>query len=278
MKQKLLLKTMLLLCALIVGGASSVWADDPVVIYSESFGSTTSNTAFSSYTSFSATTSMFSTSGTVQSHYSGSGQVGKNNLSAANLSSGYTGASGLSGCYHTGTANKEATIIQISNINIDGYTDLSLSFGALGGNTAHKVNVSYKIDDGAETSLISNGAITNAGWTLLSEDISGTGSSLTLYIKHKPTKAWTIRLDDIKLTGTVAVTNYAVTKSASNGTISTKVGGSEVTSAAENATVTIEATPNTGYTFSSWNVTKTSGGEAVSVTDASSSPVKVASL
>lgn len=69
-----------------------------------------------------------------------------------------------------------------------------------------------------------------------------------------------------------AAATYAISKSATNGTISTKVSSSEVTSAAEDATVTIEATPNTGYTFSSWNVTKTSGGAAVSVANGSANP------
>ena len=198
--KKVFLNCMLLLCALIVG-SSNLWGTD---IYVENFGSTATATAYSSYSGYSATAGMFSTSGTVNSHYSGSGTIGKNNYAAANLSNGYTGASGLSGCYHAGTANTEATIIQISNINIEGYESLSLSFGALGGSTTHKVNVSYIIDNGSETSLISNGAITNASWTLLSEDITGTGKSLTLIFKHKPTKAWTIRMDDIKVTGTLA--------------------------------------------------------------------------
>ena len=154
---------------------------------------------------------MFTTSGTVKSHYSGSGSVGKNDLSAANLSNGYTGASGLSGCYHVGTASTEATIIQISNINIEGYSSLSLSFGALGGSTTHKVNVSYIIDSGSETALISNGSITNANWTLLSQSIGATGKSLTLIFKHTPSKAWTIRLDDIKVTGITSLASSAAT-------------------------------------------------------------------
>ncbi len=219
MKKFYLFKTIILLCALVVG-SGSVWADnEPTQIFYESFGSTSSNTSVSSYTGYSATASMFTTTGNVNTHYSGSGSVGKYNLSDANLSSGYTGASGLSGCYHTGTANTQATIIQISNINIEGYTNLALSFGALGGSTSHKVNVSYKIDNGSETTLISNGSITNANWTLLSANISGTGKSLTLYITHTPTKAWTIRLDDIKITGTetpsgpVNLTSFGFSKS-----------------------------------------------------------------
>ncbi len=208
--------TMLKLCSvlaiLLTIGVGNVWGDNAVIYY-ESFGSTSSNTAFSSYSGYYAMTSMFSTSGTVASHYSGSGSVGKNNLSAANLSSGYTGASGLSGCYHTGTADTEGTIIQISNIDISGYSNLHLSFGALGGSASHKVNVSYKIDNGSVTSLISNGAITNANWSLKEADITSTGSSLTLYFKHTPSKAWTIRLDDIKITGCPAP------KTLTNGTI-----------------------------------------------------------
>ena len=76
----------------------------------------------------------------------------------------------------------------------------------------------------------------------------------------------------IVLTCAAAVTNYDITKSASNGTISTQVSSSEVTSAAEDATVTITATPNTGYSFSSWSVTKTDSGDAVSVTSATTNP------
>ena len=37
MKQKLLLKTLLLLCALVAGSSSS-WATDPTVLFHESFG------------------------------------------------------------------------------------------------------------------------------------------------------------------------------------------------------------------------------------------------
>ena len=170
-------------------------------IYLETFGSTSSNTALAAYNGYSATVSMFTNNDAVKTHYSGSGSVGKNNLSEANLSNGYTDASGLSGCYHGGTANTQATIIQISDIDISGCSDLILSFGALGGSTSHKINVSYIVDNGTETALITNGSITNANWTLLSESIPASGNSLTLIFKHTPTKAWTIRMDDIKVVG-----------------------------------------------------------------------------
>ena len=179
-----------------------VWGQETTTVYLETFGSTSSNTAYSSYNGFTATQNMFTDNAAVNTHYSGNGSVGKNNLSEINLSNGYDGASGLSGCYHTGTANTQATIIQISGINIAGYENLQVSFGALGGSSSHKVNVQYQIDNGEFVNLISNGAITNANWTLLSQGIGATGNSLTLKFTHTPTKAWTIRMDDIKVTGT----------------------------------------------------------------------------
>lgn len=171
-------------------------------VFLETFGTTSSTPAFSEYTGYSATAEMFTTSGEVNIHYSGAGKIGKNDLKGGNLSSGYTDASGLSGCYHTGTANREATILQISDINITDCVNISVSFGALGSSTSHKVSVYYSIDNGEETALITDGSITNANWTLLNANIAGTGRSLTLIFKHKPTKAWIIRMDDIRVVGT----------------------------------------------------------------------------
>ena len=184
------------------GGSTGGATPTEKTVFLETFGSTTSTPAFNEYTGYSATAEMFTTSGDVNTHYSGSGKIGKNNLKGVNLSSEYTGASGLSGCYHTGTANTEATILQISDINITDCVNISVSFGALGGSSSHIVSVYYTIDGGAETALITDGAITNAKWTLLNANILGTGKSLTLIFKHTPTKAWTIRMDDIKVVGT----------------------------------------------------------------------------
>lgn len=66
-------------------------------------------------------------------------------------------------------------------------------------------------------------------------------------------------------------TEYDISTSATNGTISTKVGGSEVTSAEASATVTITATPSTGYSFSSWTVTDEDEG-SVTVTSSTTNP------
>ena len=151
------------------------------------------------------------TQGTVKDNYSGDGKIGKGSLTGKNLSSGYDGASGKTGCYNGGTANKQSTIIKISNIKIKDYCNLKLSFGALGNSTKHKVDVSYIIDNGSEQKLSSKG-LSNTEWTLCSYDIPSTGNSLTLVITHKPTTSWTIRLDDIKVTGVKSSAEPTYTK------------------------------------------------------------------
>ena len=196
------LKLFFALFAMLALGVGNAWGES--VVFLETFGTTTSTPAYNNYTGYSAAKEMFTDAKDVNTHYSGSGKIGKSNYAAANLSSGYNEASGLSGCWHTGTANTAATIISISNINIQNYEDLTLSLGALGGSTSHTIDVTYSIDGGAEVALITAGSITNKNWKQLSQSITQTGQSLTLNIKHKPTKNWTVRLDDIKITGALS--------------------------------------------------------------------------
>ena len=208
-KQLLNLKMIALMCLMMVLGGANVWAQNAQTLFLETFGSTTSTPAYNDYSGFTATNDMF-TQGTVKENYSGDGKVGKNNYAVQNLSSGYDGASGESGCYHQGTANKQSTIIKISNIKIKDYSNLKLSFGAFGSSNKHNVDVSYIIDNGTEQKLSSKKLISSK-WTLCSYDIPSTGNSLTLVITHKPTSRWLIRLDDIKVTGvkyTPATVNF----------------------------------------------------------------------
>ena len=206
MKNQLLnLKMIALMCLMMVLGGANVWAQKAQTLFLETFGTNSEKDAFTyqKYSGFTATNDMF-TQGTVKDNYSGDGKIGKGSLTGKNLSSGYDGASGKTGCYNGGTANKQSTIIKISNIKIKDYCNLKLSFGALGNSTRHKVDVSYIIDNGSEQKLSSKG-LSNTEWTLCSYDIPSTGNSLTLVITHKPTTSWTIRLDDIKVTGVKSV-------------------------------------------------------------------------
>lgn len=202
MKNQLLnLKMIALVCLMMVLGGANVWAQKAQTIFLETFGNNTidESVLYNEYSGFTATKDMF-TQGTVKENYSGDGKVGKKTLKGNNLSSSYDGASGKSGCFNQGKANQQSTIIKISNIKIKDYRNLKLSFGALGNYSSHKVDVSYIIDNGTEQKLSTKG-LSNTKWTLCSYDIPSTGNSLTLVITHTPSKSWTIRLDDIKVTG-----------------------------------------------------------------------------
>lgn len=211
MKNQLLnLKMIALVCLMMVLGGANVWAQKAQTLFLETFGSTTSTPAYNEYSGFTATNDMF-TQGTAKENYSGEGKVGKSSYKPGNLSSGYDGASGKSGCYDQGTANNQATIIKISNIKIKDYRNLKLSFGALGASDKHNVDVSYIIDNGTEQKL-STKVLSSTKWTLCSYDIPSTGNSLTLVITHTPSKNWTIRLDDIKVTGVKSSAEPTYTK------------------------------------------------------------------
>ena len=161
----------------VIGGGSLAFAEETTVtIFNETFGSTTSNTVFSTYKSFSATTEMF-TEGTASSNYSGDGKVGK---STVNASSGYTGASGKSAAWQTGTANRTSTVIQIDKINIKDFSNIKLSFGAWLNSPNHSFAVKYSIDGGEYTDLSLDYTTVNQKWTLVTTSISGTGKSLSL--------------------------------------------------------------------------------------------------
>ena len=177
----------------------------PKTLYSENFGDNgNNNTAVASATTYSATTSMFTDpEHTVVSHYSSVGKIGKNNIDA---SSGYSGASGKSAVWYTaGTGSNTSNLFTVDKIDISSATGISVSFGLLYKNgtigTQSTVNVYYKVDDGSESTL-SFTQPTSSTWTLCSGSIPVTGSSLKLRFEMVTTGGYTVRLDDIKVTGT----------------------------------------------------------------------------
>lgn len=71
----------------------------------------------------------------------------------------------------------------------------------------------------------------------------------------------------------VAAPTYDITNgNPSHGTIAITDGSSAITSAEENATVHISATPADGYSFTSWSVTKDAGGSVDVATSSSTNP------
>ena len=76
----------------------------------------------------------------------------------------------------------------------------------------------------------------------------------------------------VTVNATFAAINYAITHNAAeNGTYTISVAGgsatSESTTANYNQTVTLAATPSSHYKLQAWNVTKTSSGDEITVTD-----------
>lgn len=236
---------------------------DPVVLYSETFGSADKQVAISEHTGWSATTVMFNGSGTVASHYSGSGRIYKKDASGP--SSGYTGASGNSCVVHAASSGTSTTtVITITGIKISGYTSLSMSWGmnmTNGNNTSNKTEISYKIDNGSYTALSFTHPATS-GWSLISGTISGTGSSLDIQIVLKTTAGYTTKYDDIKVTGTAAIPSDPTLTIATptGGTIAVANATTPVSSGstvAAGTSLTLSNEPSTGYSFSAWNVYKT---------------------
>lgn len=203
MKQSLFFNSFRLRVTLLVAlfctlGAGNAWAD-PVTIYSETFGTPSSNTNISSYTGWSALANMFNLTGneTVSSCYSGN-KVGTGEASSTN---DYSSASGSGNAYQQGTANTTTTILTVQKINISGKSSLSLSFAIRNGGAASYVNAYYQIDNGSKTELTLSGYGSTTGWHYVSTSISGTGTNLKLFFEQTPTKGWTTRIDDILLTG-----------------------------------------------------------------------------
>lgn len=209
----LCLMTLTFLC-----GGNKAWGQAATTLFLEDFGSPSTSTAVASYSGWSAKESMF-TNATIASNYS-SPDGSKINSSSASSTSNYDAASGNGNIYNSGGTNTTKTVLQITNINIEGYSDITLNFGCYFSNTAHKVDVSYIIDNGTETVLnldaytVSKGGI----WLYLSGGIPTTGKSLTLIFKHTTTKGWLMRLDDIKVTGVASTTPPAPTFSHTTGT------------------------------------------------------------
>ena len=201
------------MCLMMVLGGANVWAQDAQTIFLETFGAnniTKGSTKIASYSGYSATDVMFVT-GNAKSNYSGDGKIGGK---TKDPSEDYEGASGESNCFYSTTkenVNKEVTIIKISNIKIEGYNNLQLSFGEMFSAITQTLTVKYQIDGGEEKTLIS-GNPSQTKWLLKTLDIPSQGKSLTLTFVHNATLQNHItRLDDIKVTGVKAAAGSTYT-------------------------------------------------------------------
>ena len=208
-RRSTMLKLVSVLVLILTLGVGNAWGD-PVTIFQETFGDNgDTNTAVASATCYTANTSMF-TSGhqtTVAENYSSAGKVGKNSVQVSDN----TGASGSSAVWFQaskGTSTK--TLFQVQNINISGYSSLSLKFNlkrSTGTSAQNAITVKYQIDSNTERTLTYT-VPSNDSWTWCTGDLTGTGSSLRITFSMATTGGYMSRLDDIILTGTEAASGW----------------------------------------------------------------------
>ncbi|MFN5370320.1 MAG: InlB B-repeat-containing protein, partial [Bacteroidia bacterium] len=174
-------------------------------------------------------------------------------------SSGYSGASGGRNVFFTNTVGREFVI---SGINTSGYTSLILSFGHYKSTTASNNELAVEISsDGSNWTSLSYSRATGMGtanWALITP--TGTiPATANLRIRFRQTSATPqFRIDDVKLMGTAAPTNYTVTFNGNGAT-----GGTMANQTASSATnLTANAFTRTGYTFAGWNTAANGSGTA----------------
>lgn len=198
MKQKLL-KTWLMLVLLLVGVGTG-WADD-VILYKESFTSTTSKAAQATADKVKATQSMFyDKTATVWSHYLTCSSISKNQTSTHTAA--YCKDENTTSIQHTAAAaSTEYTILEVTGIDISGATNLKLNY-AFGFNGGTNYKAYAKIDNGDYVQIKT--ATSGGQWQYVTnESISGTGNQLSLKFTYKSNKAQNIFfLDEILVTGT----------------------------------------------------------------------------
>ena len=117
-------------------------------------------------------------------------------------------------------------------------------------------------------------ATPSTGYSFSAWDIYKTDASGTKVTPAASTASTSFTMPSYAVTvdATFAAINYAITHNAAeNGTYTISVAGgaatSESTTANYNQTITLAATPDSHYKLQAWNVTKTSSGDEITVTD-----------
>ena len=239
MKQKLLLKTMLLLCALIVGGVSSAWATDYSTIY-------TSNCTLAAGTNGSTCKVQID-----DTEYNGI-KVGSNK----------------SGGDMTVTVPAGAKYLYVHVAAWKGVTGLSLNITP--NTNISPTSIGLTADDG-----ISNSSPFTFSGTASSSDFYKTitfKNALTEETTFTFTTSTTKRFVIWGVNYEAAATTHTLTYSATNGSIAGVDAGSNVVASgdevAEGATVTLTATPADGFEFSSWS----DGGDNSTLSSTTTNP------
>lgn len=235
---------------MIVGGASSAWADGAIDLFHETFGDNSGSARTWS--------DSYSVKSGVSAVYNGITGYTVSNVKQGKNTTGYT-KSGL----NQSSQGTDAYII-IGPLKVDGYSELTLTYQW----KAASVSKTYSTKLEYATSL--GGVYT---------EVSGTGAGATTFVKRSyslPAAAqvstlylkitWNTSntqgiIDEVILSGVAAPVTHTLTYSATNGTIAGVDASSNAVasggSIAESATVTLTATPSSGYAFKEWSVSGT---------------------
>jgi hypothetical protein len=229
MKKHLLFKSLLLLCALVVG--TNAWAADVVgtINFGSASGSTNVNSASVSGNDSQGNTWTVTTAGTTSF---------TPNASYAQI----------------GSSSKPATSITFTTTLASAQTIKAFS-AKFGGFSGTQGTVTLKVGD-TTVGTGSLNATTDVTVSATNTTTSGTVLTVTVTGISKGVKAYFISYTYGNDTPT-----HTLTYSAENGSIA-GVGAGSITvasgaSVAEGGTVSLTATPSTGYRFSSWNVSGT---------------------
>ena len=133
------------------------------------------------------------------------------------------------------------------------------------------ITVDASADEGATVDIA---ATPSTGYEFTSWNIFKTGDESTTITPTAATAttSFTMPAFDVTVGANFSIIDYDINyTAATNGTYTIKVADGEAVSKSTTAnygqTITLAATPAENYSLSAWNVTKTSGGEAVEVTN-----------
>lgn len=188
----------------------NVWGET-IELYRESFVSKTTKAAAATASKITATQSMFyDNEATVWSHYITCSNISKNNTDT-HTSDNYCKGKTHTSIQHTaGAAATDYTILEVTDINIEGATELKLNYAFyFNGGTNYKAFA--KIDNGAYTQIAT--ATNGTKWQYVTDQsITGTGAKLSLKFTYKSNKMNNVfYLDEIYVYGTSSASKTPLT-------------------------------------------------------------------
>ena len=153
------------------------------------------------------------------------------------------------------TVEPETMTLATLNGNLSTYQNAYVQVSGLEVTNIASDNKTISVKNGDYSYVVYSNNALSSGFLTVGDIITATGT-ITWYSEKDQIKVW--NNNNIVKTGQVTIPTHTISWSApSNGSFTVKVDGSTITSGtevAEGKTVTLIASPNTGYAFSTWSV------------------------